>query len=233
MNLLCFRSDKFQEYKQKHLERKAAALKELGIKLLNEPAVSDNVNGGQKSSAKEIGCGKEAEDGGSPAVERKSQQEQPVEEVSVERAAVVSASDHVVQPVEQIQHEEKADVDRQDGEDSERAASDAEVKIVNGESEVMAAGQETETSVQNGIKSNTANGKIKSEAKSDDMKSHEKNNEMNGPGVLTANTSVLKSKGTWADVVVSKAIIANGTAVKDPAVNGVAHNVSANGTAEE
>lgn len=230
MNLFCFHSDKFQEYKKKHLERKAAVVKELGLKLPNEPFVSETAKG-QKSSAKETGRGKEAEDGGSPAVERKSQQEQSLKEVSVERAAVVSASDHVVQPAEQIQHKEKTDVERQHSEDSEKAASDTEMKIVNGESEVRAAGQETETTVQNGVKSSTDNGEMKSVAKCDEMKSDEKNCEVNGSGVPTAKASVLKSKGTWADVV-SKAFIANGTAHKDPAVNGVAH-VSANGTAHE
>lgn len=230
MNLLCFLSDKFQEYKQKHLERKAAVVKELGLKLPNELLDSETVKG-QKSSAKETGCGKEAEDGGSPAVERKSQQEQPLEEVSVERLEVVSASDHVLQPVEPIQHEE-TEVDRQHSEDSEKGTSDAEMKVKNGESQVRAAGQETETSVQNVVKSSTANGEMKSEAKCDEMKSDETNCEINRTGVLTANASVLKSKGTWADVVVSKAFIANGTAHKEPAVNGVAH-ISANGTAEE
>lgn len=224
---LCFYSDKFQEYKQKHLERKAAVVKELGLKLPNEPVVSETVKG-QKNSAKETGCGKEAEDGGSPAVERKSQQEQPLEEGSVERAAVVPVSDHVVQPAEQIQHEEKTDVDRKRGEDREKAASDAEMKVVNGDPEGRAAGQETETSVQNGVKSNTDNREIKSETKCDGMKSDEKNCEINGPGVLTANATVLKSKGTWADVVVSKGFVANGTAHKGPVVNGVTHN----GTAE-
>ncbi|XP_026199625.1 clustered mitochondria protein homolog isoform X2 [Anabas testudineus] len=219
-------SDKFQEYKKKHLERKAAVVKELGLKLINEPVVSETVNEGQKSSAKETGCGKEAEDGGSPAVERESQQEQPLEEASVERAALVAARDHVVQSVEQIQHEEKTDVDRQHSEDSQTAAADTKIKIVNGESEVA------ETSVQNGIKSNTDNGEMKSEAKCDEIKS-DKICEINGSKVLAANAPVLKSKGTWADVVVSKTIIANGTAHKEPAVNGVTHNVSANGKAKE
>ncbi|XP_029016845.1 clustered mitochondria protein homolog [Betta splendens] len=184
-------SDKFQEYKQKHLERKAAAQRELGLKLNSDLTVSDTVNGGEKSSAKETGGGTEA-DGGSPAVDR---------------AAAVAASD-----VEQTQQEVKEDAE------GEKSASDPEVKMANGETKLTAAGQETGTSVPNGIKSSTANGKTKN---------NEKNGEINGAGVITAKASVLSSKGTWADVV-SKPFVANG-----PAVNGVAHNVSANGTAEE
>lgn len=193
-----FYSDKFQEYKQKHLERKAAAVKELGLKLNSKFAVSvsETVNGRQKSSA--FGCGEEAEDGGSAVMER---------------TAVVSASEHVVQPVEQLQHEEK---------EGAIVALDAEVKMANGEAKPTAAAQETETSVPNVMKSSTANGKIKTETKCD-----EKNGETNGSGVITANASAFNSKGTWADVV-SKTFVANGSAV-----NGVTHKVSANGTAEE
>ncbi|XP_071338904.1 clustered mitochondria protein homolog [Trachinotus anak] len=220
-------SDRFQEYKQKHLERKVAAAKELGLKLpqftASEPLASEAVSVGEKSSSQETGCGKEAGDGGSPAVEnnKESQQEQPVEEVSVESPAVVSANGHLVEPADQNQHEAKTGVDGGDSEDSDRAA---EVKTANGESEVRAAGDETETSAQNGVKSSTANGEMKCDATCEEMKSDGKDGEINGAGDITASPSVLKSKGTWADVVVSKAI--NG-------VNGVADDVRANGVAEE
>ncbi|XP_040898738.1 clustered mitochondria protein homolog [Toxotes jaculatrix] len=226
-------SDRLQEYKQKHLELKAAVAKELGFKLTNDPVSSEIVNGEEKSSDQETGSGKEAEDGGSPVVKNnsKSQQEQPVEEqASVESAAGVSANGHVVEPDEEKQHEEKTDVD---GGDSDRAASDAKVRIVNGESEVRAAGEENKTSVQSGAKGSAANGKMKSEATCDEMKSDEKDGEINGAGDITASPSVLKSKGTWADIVSSKAIIANGTGDRDTAVNGVADNATANGRAEE
>ncbi|XP_040010315.1 clustered mitochondria protein homolog isoform X2 [Xiphias gladius] len=214
-------SDRFQEYKQKHLERKAAVAKELGFKLSNEPVASETVNGRKKGSDQETGRGKEAEGGGSQAVENNSegQQGQLVEEVSVESAAVVSANGHVVEPVEENHYEEKTDVDGGHSGDSDRAASDAEVKIVNGESEVRAAGEESESSVQDGVESCTANGEMKSEATCDKMKADEKDGEINGARDVTATPSVLKSKGTWADVVVSKAIVANGTGDKDTAVN--------------
>ncbi|XP_008280230.1 clustered mitochondria protein homolog [Stegastes partitus] len=119
-------SDRLQEYKQKHLELKAAVRRELGLKLPNESAALEAVNGEENSSEQETGCGKEAEDEGNPAAENtsESQQEQPVEEVSVESTATVSANGHGAEPAVQDQHEEKTDAD------SERADSDVEVKIV-------------------------------------------------------------------------------------------------------
>lgn len=210
--------DGLQEYKKKHKELKAAVAKELGFIVTNELVAPETVNGEEKSSDQETGSGKEAVDGGSTAVENTSgsQQEQP--------AAIASANGHVVEPAEENQHEEKTDVE---GGDSDRAASDAEVKIVNGESEVRAAGEETETRATNEVNSNTANGEIKSDATIDEMKSGEVNGEINGACDVTVSPSVLKSKGTWADVV-SKA---NGAVAIEKAVNGVA--ATANGEAEE
>lgn len=185
--------------------------KELGFNITPELVTSETVDGGQKFSDQETGCRKEGEDRGSPAVENtsESQREQPVEET------FISANGHAEEPAEQNQHE-----------DSDRAASDAEVKIVNGESEVRATGEGSETS--------TANGEIKSDATADEMKSEsaEVNGEINGALDIPTSPSVLKSKGTWADVV-SKVSVVNGTGDKDTAVNGVADNVSANGVAEE
>ncbi|XP_074494222.1 clustered mitochondria protein homolog [Sebastes fasciatus] len=213
--------DGLQEYKKKHNELKAAVRKELGL-VSDELFASEFVNGDEKSSDQETGSGKEAEDGGSPAVENssESQQEQPVDETSVESAAVASANGHVVEPAEV-----KTDGDG----DGDRAASDAEVKIVNGGSEVRAAGEETETSAPNEVNSNTANGEVKSDDAVDEMKSEseEVNGEINGACDVTVSPTVLKNKGTWADVV-SKAGKAG-----DTAVNGVADNVTANGEAEE
>lgn len=187
--------------------------KELGLKLLT----SGTVERGEKNWDQETGCGKEAEDGGSKAVENasKTQQGQSVTEPLMESAAVVSANGHVVEPAEQNQLES-----------SDRAASDAEVKIVNGVSEVSATGEETETSA--------ANAEVKTNATADDMKSKsdEVNGEINGALDITACPSVLKSKGTWADVV-SNAMVANGTGGKDTAENKVAGNITANGVAEE
>lgn len=204
MNSLCFYSDRLQEYRQKHRELKAAVRKELGFDLISEPVASETMNGGEKSSDQETGCGKEAEDRGSPVVENASegQQEQPVEETRVESDAMVPANGHVVESAELDQHEEKTDIDGGDSEDSDRVASGAEVDVVNGGSEVRAAGEEAV------------------------------NGEINGAFDTTASPSALKSKGTWADVV-SKAAVANGTGDKDPVVNGVADNVTVNGVAEE
>ncbi|XP_018524789.1 clustered mitochondria protein homolog [Lates calcarifer] len=225
-------SDRLQEYKKKHLERKAAAARELGFNLNYEPIASETVKGGEKSSDQETGRGKEAQEGGSPAVENNSESQQE-EDVSVESAAEIPANGHVVESADQDQHDEKRDVDGGNSEESDRAASDAEVKLVNGESEVRAAGEETETSVQNGVEGSTANGEVKSEATCNEMKSDEKDGEINGAVNVTASPPVLKSKGTWADVVVSKAVMTNGTGDKGTAVNGVADRVTANGAAEK
>uniref|UniRef100_I3K7Q7 Clustered mitochondria protein homolog n=1 Tax=Oreochromis niloticus TaxID=8128 RepID=I3K7Q7_ORENI len=68
------------EYKQKHLELKAAVVKELGLKLPNVGSVA--VNEGGKRSDRETGCGKEPEGGGNPAAAEdtsKCQQDQQVE----------------------------------------------------------------------------------------------------------------------------------------------------------
>ncbi|KAF3695848.1 Clustered mitochondria protein -like protein [Channa argus] len=205
-------SDKFQEYKQKHLERKAMAAKELGIKLTNDPITLETENTRQKRSDKDTGCGKEVEDEGSPAEENnsKNQQEHPM---SVKCSTVVSTNDHVVQQAEQKRHEVKSEMDKDD--DGERAAESK--RMANGESEVRVA-EETVTR------------EIKIEVTYDEIKSDVKNGEINESGVIAANPSVLKSKGTWADVV-SKASIVSETG--DKKVNRVAYPVSANRGAEE
>lgn len=201
-------SDRLQEYKQKHLELKAAVRKEL----------EKQMNGEEKSATQETGCGKEVKDGGSPAVE----------ETSVESATVVSANGHVVEPAE---HEKKTEGAGGDSEHSDRAA---QVEIVNGESEKKAEAEESETSGPNGVESSAANGEMKSDATDDEMKSgsDEVNDAVNEALDSPASPSVLKSKASWADVVVSKAVVANGTGNEVTAVNGVA-DVTANGSAEQ
>ncbi|KAA8592291.1 hypothetical protein FQN60_017746 [Etheostoma spectabile] len=222
--------DGLQEYKKKHKELKAAVAKELGFIVTNELVASETVNGEERGSDQETGRGKEAEDGGSSALKNtsKSQQKKPVNETSVKSAATVSANGHGVESARENQHEEKTHVD---GGNRDRAASDAEVKIVNGESKVRAAGQETETSAPNEVNSNTAHGEIKYDATIDEIKpeSDEVNGQINGACDITVSSSVLKSKGTWADVV-SKA---NGAGDRNKAVNGVADKVTANQKAEE
>ncbi|XP_068559636.1 clustered mitochondria protein homolog [Cebidichthys violaceus] len=213
--------DGLQEYRKKHKELKAAVAKELGFIVTDELVASETMNGEEKSSDQETGSRKEADDGGSPAVENTSegQQEQPVEETLVKSAATASVNGHVVQPAEVNGHEEKTDVDAAD---SDRAASDAEVKIVNGESEVR-------DSTPNDANSNTVNGEIGSDATVTviNSESDEVNGDTNGACDIPVSPSVLKSKGTWADVV-SKA---NGG--KDTVVNIAADKVTANGTAQE
>ncbi|XP_017269380.1 clustered mitochondria protein homolog [Kryptolebias marmoratus] len=82
------RSDRLQEFKQKHLERKLEAARQLGIKLPFELPVSD------------VRCGKEAEDGGNKAEEKnsKGQQEQQEEAASPESAGSVLANGHGAEP---------------------------------------------------------------------------------------------------------------------------------------
>lgn len=208
MNMLSFHSDRLQEYKQKHLELKAAVRKEL----------EKQMNGEEKSATQETGCRKEVKDGGSPAVEKNS----------VESATVVSANGHVVEPAE---HEKKTEGAGGDSEHSDRAA---QVEIVNGESEKKAEAEESETSGPNGVESSAANGEMKSDATDDEMKSgsDEVNDAVNEALGSPASPSVLKSKASWADVVVSKAVVANGTGNEVTAVNGVA-DVTANGSAEQ
>ncbi|KAK5871401.1 hypothetical protein PBY51_004285 [Eleginops maclovinus] len=217
--------DGLQEYWKKHKELKAAVAKELGF-IVTNGVVTRIVNGEEKSSDQVTGSGKEAEGGGNPVVENASdsQQEQPQEENSEKSAAITNG--HVVEPAVESQEGEKADVD---GGESDRA-SDAEVNKVNGGSEVSDAGQETESSAPNVVNGNTVNGEVKSNATADEgMKSESNgvNGEINGACDITVEPSVLKSKGTWADVV-SKA---NGAA--HTAVNGTAGSVTANGDAEE
>lgn len=192
-------SDKLQEYRQKHREIKAAVVKEL--------FASGAFNGGQKMADQETGCGKEVENGGSPAVDNTTEEphEQPVEETSApeESVAVVSANGHP-------EDEEKAEVN---GGESEQAAPDADTKTEN---------DETEPSEPNGEKSSTANGEIKSDETHDKTKSgsDKVNGAINGNVESMSSPPVLKSKGTWADVVLSKPVIVNGTGNKEAAVNG-------------
>lgn len=204
--------DGLQEYKKKHKELKAAVAKELGLIGSNDLDLSEILNGEEKSSNQKAGSGKEAEDGGSTDVEnnRASQQEQPVAETLAKSAATTSSNGHVAEPAEENQHEEKED----------GAASDAQVIIVNGKSE------ETETSAPNEV--NTANGEVRCDATVDEMKSGEVHVEVNGACDIPVSPSVLKSKGTWADVV-SKA---NGAGDINRAVNGGADKHTANGEAE-
>ncbi|XP_071380318.1 clustered mitochondria protein homolog isoform X1 [Centroberyx affinis] len=231
-------SDRLQEFKQKLMEQRAAEAREEANKVTDGPAASETQKVGEPSLDKETGCGKEVEDGGSPAEEnaKESQDDQPVEETAVESTATAAANSHVVEPAEQNPNEEKTAVDRGDSERSGTPASDAELKVtVNGEAEVKSAGEETETHTANEEESRTDEGEMKSEATVNEMKrSDEVNGEMNGVLDMTADPLELKSKEALADVVISKAIIANGTGDRDTAVNGVAEgSVTVNGIAEE
>lgn len=120
-------SNRFQEYKQKHLELKAAVVKELGLKLPNVASVA--VNEGGKCSDREKGCGKEPAGGGNPAEDTsKCQQDQQVEEGSLESTGQVSANGQVIEPAEQNQQKERTSAE------GDKVASD-EVKTVNDEME--------------------------------------------------------------------------------------------------
>lgn len=169
------------------------------------------VNGGEKNLDQETGWEKEAEDGGSAAGENtfKTEQGQSVNESLVEGVAVLSANGHDVKPAEQNQLKER-----------EGTASDAEVMRVNGVSEVRATGEETETSAVN------------AEVKTQPDNSESKSDEVNGALDTATSPSVLKTKGTWADVV-SNGSLANGTRDKHQAVSSVADDSTANGVAEE
>lgn len=179
--------------------------KELGFKLL----ASGVVERVEKNLDQETGCGKEAEDEGGPAVNTsKTQQGQLAKTAFVTSAAVVSVNGHVVEPVEQNQPE-----------DCDRAASDVELKIVNGGSEVRATGEETEASTAT--------------LTADDTKSmsDEVNGQTNGALDIATSPSFLNSKGTWADVV-SNSKAAKRTGDNNTAVNKMANNITANGVVE-
>lgn len=111
-----FYSDKFQEYKQKHQELKAAVAKELGFKLPNTEAM----DGGEKKSDQETGCGKEGEDEVNPTTA----------ESLVDGGAVVVANGSAVEAAEQSQ-----------AEGSDRARSEG--NMVNGVHEVKVAGKDS------------------------------------------------------------------------------------------
>ncbi|KAM4579135.1 clustered mitochondria protein homolog [Fundulus diaphanus] len=117
------RSDRFQEYKQKHLERKAAAAKELGFKLPIWPVNSHLVGKEEKISDKESESG----NGGIEAEKKdnETQQQQPQEDTSAERGAGALANGHSAEPAEQRKHEEKTD-----GE-ADREVTDAGVQAGN------------------------------------------------------------------------------------------------------
>lgn len=217
VNMLCFHSDRLQEYKQKHLELKAAVRKEL----------EKEMNGEEKSADQETRCGKEVKDGGSLVVEGNTESQQvPPVEISVESATVVSANGHVLKPAE---HEEKGD-----GDDSEHSDRAAEAEIVNGETEKKAEAEESETSVVNGVESSAANGEMKYDATDDEMKpgTVEVNDTVDEALDSTASPSVLKIKASWADVAVSNAVVANGAGNEVTAANGAA-DVIADGSAEK
>ncbi|CAJ1068847.1 clustered mitochondria protein homolog isoform X2 [Xyrichtys novacula] len=215
-------SDRYQEYRQKHRELKAAVAKELGFDLEAKQLFSlESLSWADKSPDQETGSGEKAEEKGSPASE--SQEEQRVEGTSAESADVVSSNGQAEEQAEQMQQIEVGEAE----EKSDSASPDAEVQEVNTGSEVEA----TEAEV-NGENSCTTNGEIISEATADEIKSEEVTGEINGAEDIPVSPSVSVSKGTWADVV-SKAPVANGKAEKELAVNGVADGVTANGAAEE
>lgn len=190
-----------------------AEAKEEANKLTKELVASEPENGAKKTSGQETGCGKEVEDGGSPAVENanENQKNQPVEETPEESSAIVAANDHT-ESDEQNPHGEKTEVDGTDGEHSDKVAADA----VNGEAEVK---EEAEFSASNEVKGSTESG------------SDEVTGEINVALDITADSANLK-KDALADVVL-KANIANGTGDKDTAVNGITESVSAKTIAEE
>lgn len=125
-----FHSDKFQEYKQKHRELKAAVAKELGFNLLTTEAT----DGREKNSDQETGCGKEAED----------EVNSTTAESLVEGSAVVLVNGSGVEAAEQSQ-----------AEGSDRA--EPEGNKVNGVQEVRMAGEESPTEAS--IKTNASEGK--------------------------------------------------------------------------
>lgn len=113
-----FYSDKFQEYKQKHRELKAAVAKELGFKLPTTKAT----DGGEKNTDQETGCGKEGED----------EVNSTTAESVVDVCDVVLANGSSVEAAEQSQ-----------AEGSDRAAPEG--NVVNGVQEVRMAGEESLT----------------------------------------------------------------------------------------
>lgn len=119
-----FYSDKFQEYKQKHRELKAAVAKELGFNL----PTTEATYGREKNSDQETGCGKEGKD----------EVNSTTAESLVDAAAVVLANGSSVEAAEQSP-----------AEGSDKAVPEG--NTVNGVQEVRLAGEEspTEASMKN------------------------------------------------------------------------------------
>lgn len=124
-----FYSDKFQEYKQKHRELKAAVAKELGFHL----PTAEVMDGREKNSHQETGCGKEGEDEVNSATA----------ESLVDSDAVVSDNDSGAEPAEQSQTEA-----------NDTAAPEG--STVNGVQEVQMAGEKSTTEAS--VKSNASEG---------------------------------------------------------------------------
>lgn len=206
-NVLCFHSDRFQEYKQKHQELKAAVAKELANRVHDELFTFPVVNGAEKTADGETGCGKEVENRGSPSLENtmESEQEQPAEEAG-------NSGDGLVSTAMEPEQEQTTDVDGD--------SADAGGGVENGET-VTEVG--TEPGEPEGGQGSTDDGEVTSDPTVNKMQSEtdEVNGAINGGLESTGSTSALKRRGSLADVVLND-VTANGTEGGDTAVNGAA-----------
>ncbi|XP_077417265.1 clustered mitochondria protein homolog [Vanacampus margaritifer] len=109
-------SERFQEFKQRHAELKAAVTKELMSKAAND--LMEVMNGIEKEPAQETGKGEEALNRGSLAVEETTESQQ-VEETSVDTDS--QANGHVI--------EEKTEANGCEAEPSQTVLLDAEAKM--------------------------------------------------------------------------------------------------------
>ncbi|XP_029998881.1 clustered mitochondria protein homolog [Sphaeramia orbicularis] len=152
------KSDRFQEYKQKHMELKAAVKKELLEKLKNELSLSAILSGEEKTKDQETEGGKEMEDGENTET-NESGEEQPAEEMPVESTEELSANDHEVDPAENKAHEETTEEEAADSEQSD-TGSNAQI-VVNGEAE-MKSGSDDNDEINGATQMSTSPSVLKS-----------------------------------------------------------------------
>uniref|UniRef100_A0A672YDS7 Clustered mitochondria protein homolog n=1 Tax=Sphaeramia orbicularis TaxID=375764 RepID=A0A672YDS7_9TELE len=149
---------KQKEYKQKHMELKAAVKKELLEKLKNELSLSAILSGEEKTKDQETEGGKEMEDGENTET-NESGEEQPAEEMPVESTEELSANDHEVDPAENKAHEETTEEEAADSEQSD-TGSNAQI-VVNGEAE-MKSGSDDNDEINGATQMSTSPSVLKS-----------------------------------------------------------------------
>ena len=199
-----------------------------------ERANTETEKGEEKSSDNVTSS---VEDDASPVKDNSSdsQADQSVEKAAVESSDPVTVNGHAVEPVEQTLDKENTLTET---EDSVTPASQAELtETVDGEAEFRSIGEETQSPKVNEEDSLTETEGIAIEVMINEVDKSDTdgvNGGINGYVDIPAKLAELDNQEVLTDIVLPKAIIANGIGEKDIAVNGLAETaVTANGIAEE